>query len=794
MQVKFVRIIAIFQLVCFLTMIGSPSVLAYKDSLPPSSVAVSGDSAEVEISGAVMGEVDNAAKTEENSAQEKSVPVPVTSATLPVIKPDSSASPVETTSPDATETPVVTPTPSQPLPDVSPEVSEPAEKTVENVTQPEASPSVSETAAPENTDSTNNVPAKEDPKKDEESVTKITGIVVEGNNLVPTDEIISVISVKIGDPLVESKIQRDIQSIFDMGYFTDVKVDTRYFIGGIKLVYSVFENPVVKNIQLVGNKLADTEKLRFLMTVKIGQILNTKDLYTDLAAINQYYDEELGYLLKPSHVKDMSWTEDGSLTIFIADGMVIKDIEITGNTIFPTEELRKFVTLREGEVFNQKKAKEITDKISSLYEEKDYILDNVRASVEPDKGLVSIKVVEAVVEEIKVDGNKRTKDYVVYRNMNTKVGQVLRRKRIQKDLERLNGLGYFSAVEVEPEAGSAPGKVILVMKVKEQKTGSASIGLGYMGSASSAIRSGVTGGLSYSEKNFKGTGWGFGANTQLGMGASSGSIYVFNPAINNNRDSIGVTVYTQNYMEIPQPISSNPLTYAYYDDHRNGVALSYGRPLSEFFTAYLTLKTEKIDLERSGKSEHEPLGLFSGRVNSAIMSGVYDTRDDLFNPMTGMFVNGSYQSAGGLLGGDEDFSKIQLEIRKYIKIGRSFTLALRAMGGSISSGRAYTSEYFYMGGTDTLRAYKDNIFIGDRMLLFNAEYRFPIAKLKILSGAVFVDAGNAWFKERGDSSLYTDAGVGLRLTLPSLGLGVIRFDYAFGQDGSRLTIGFGQSF
>ncbi len=759
MKAKMIRMVAWLQLFSFLFAMLSPSVFALERA------SAQTDFEENFVAGSV---VDEAGGQEVKPIAE---PSPEPEPTVPVQEKEKASEPVKTDDDD------------------SQDPSEPVQK------EPAAAPVPQNDNVPVVPSDSQPPDSKASSPQDEEMASKITAIVIEGNVSVPTDEIIKVLSIKIGDPVVETKIQRDIQSIFDMGYFTDVKIDTRYFIGGIKVVFSVLENPTVKNIVFEGNSIVSTDKLTGLMETKVGVILNSKTLYGDMGTINQYYDEELGYVYRPTHIKDLQWTDDGVLHISIIEGMVIKDIEMSGNTVFPTDKLMSFVSLRKGELFNQKIAKADTDKIAKLYEKNDYILDTIRPNVEPEKGLVSIRIIEAVVEEIKIEGNKRTKDYVILRNMNTRVGQVLKRKRIQKDLERLNNIGYFSSVNIEPEAGSEVGKVVLLLKVKEQKTGTATIGLGYLGGGSSAVKSGIAGSASVSERNLGGTGWGAAIQGQIGVNTHSMSLSVFNPAINSSRDSIGASVYTQKYIELAQAVPySDPLQYAYYDDERTGFTISYGHPLSEYLTTFLTLKSENVTLTRSSISDYEPIGLFSGKANSATISAVYDTRDDIFNPMSGTFMNASYQAAGGFLGGTDDFSKTQLEIRKYIPFGKSTTLALRAWGGVLNGQGAYTSEFFYMGGADTLRAYRDNIFLGDRMLLFNAELRFPIAKLKVLSGAIFVDAGNAWFDGIGTSKLYTDAGIGLRLTLPTLGLGVIRFDYAFGQDGSRTTIGFGQSF
>lgn len=634
---------------------------------------------------------------------------------------------------------------------------------------------------------------KKDEASGEEVTPRITAIVVEGNNNVSPDEILKVISTKIGDPVVESKVQRDIQAIFDMGYFTDVRVDTRFFVGGVKLIFNVLENPVVKSIEIQGNSLVAQDKITGMMETKVGKILNTKELYGDLNTINQYYDEDLGYLLKPTHIKDLQWTEEGKLVIALQEGMVIKEIELTGCSVFPKDQLLKYISLKPGQLFNQKILKKDTEKISKIYEKKDYILDTIRPNIDPSKGLVSVRVIEAVVEEIKIEGNKRTKDYVILRNINTKPGLVLKKRRLQKDLERLNNLGYFSSVNIDPEAGSEQGKVVLVVKVKEQKTGLATIGLGYTGGGSGAIRPGVTGGISLSERNYGGRGIGGSFQWQRGVNIDSLSASVFNPAINDKRDSIGLTVYHHQINDIQQPVTgSNPVVYALYNDRRTGGTFTYGHPLNDDLSVFMTLKSEKIELTQSPNSSYVPVGLFNGTSNSAILAGLYDTRDDMFNPMSGSYVSGSYQTAGGILSGDNQFNKAQLELRQYIPIWKNKTIALRAWGG-ILDGNAPVTDYFYVGGADTIRGYQENNFYGTRMLVFNAEFRFPIAKIKILKGAIFADAGNAWFPG-GPNKLFTDVGIGIRLVFPTLGLGVIRIDYAMGQEGSRSTIGIGQTF
>ena len=627
----------------------------------------------------------------------------------------------------------------------------------------------------------------------EQQAPRVVSIEIEGNKRVPTEEVLQVVSTRIGDPLLEPRIRRDMQAIFDIGYFTDVRLDTRYAPGGVRLVYRVLENPEVQSIEITGNEVVPTEKITSLMETKVGQILNTRTLHADVQNINKYYNDDLGYLLTPTHIAELDFT-DGKLRLKITDGMAVKTVDVQGVTVFPLDQVRALVKTAPGQLFNRNTLKEDSARISELYEKNDYILDTIRPSLDPETGSVVLTVVEAQLEEIKVEGNTRTKTETITRNVRTRPGEVLQRKKLQRDLERLNNLGYFKKVEPEIEPGSQAGKVVLVLKVEEQKTGLASIGVGYAGGGSGAVRPGITGTLSYSDRNLWGEGKSASINLQQGANIGTYGISYYDPAINTAQDSIGVSLYYSKVDGLQQAVvGASSGTYALYQQKVYGGTLSYGHPFTDDLRGFVNLRRETIDISMDPKSSYVPIGMGKGDLNSVGLAAIFDTRDDVFNPHVGTYGNGSLAFAGNWLGGNYDYTKVLVEGRHYIPLSERSTIALRGMYGAVGLG-APASEYFYAGGTDTLRGYRDNSFFGTRLVLLNAEYRFPIANIKMLSGAVFADAGNAWFPKYTSSKLFSDAGVGLRIVFPTLGLGVIRIDYAFGQNGSRSSIGIGQSF
>src|SRR3989338_8207454 len=98
---------------------------------------------------------------------------------------------------------------------------------------------------------------------DSEIVSKIT---IRENKIIEDDAIFAVISLKKGDPISEAVVSNDIQAIFRLGYFVDVRVETAKEGDGWAVVYVVTEKPIVQNLELKGNKKIENEEL--LCTLK----------------------------------------------------------------------------------------------------------------------------------------------------------------------------------------------------------------------------------------------------------------------------------------------------------------------------------------------------------------------------------------------------------------------------------------------------------------------------------------------------------------------------------------------
>jgi hypothetical protein len=140
------------------------------------------------------------------------------------------------------------------------------------------------------------------------------------------------------------------------------------------------------------------------------------------------------------------------------------------------------------------------------------------------------------------------------------------------------------------------------------------------------------------------------------------------------------------------------------------------------------------------------------RINSLRAEVEVDTRNRRTRPNRGWLAAGVAESAGGFLAGDRSFRRYLVDVRRYQTLGGGKHLDLRTRMGTATG--ALPVQYRYaLGGYSSLRGYRFKEFVGDRMVLGNAEFWIDPNRYwddlplpgGLIAGA-FVDAGAAWSK------------------------------------------------
>jgi outer membrane protein insertion porin family len=544
-------------------------------------------------------------------------------------------------------------------------------------------------------------------------------------------------------------------------------------------------------VEVEGLQTIPLEVVMEVVKVKPGDLLTEEAVRADLEAIS---DTGLFFNVAARFYPDLGAIR---LVYEVVENPRIASISFAGNEAVSRDKLELLMSVRPQETLNLKKLNGDLERILKYYYNEGYSAKIKDVNIS-EQGDVTIELVELRVSDVRIEGHKKTKDYVVRRYITVEPGELLNINKLRDDQRKLGNLGIFESIDIKLDMAEAEDAYIVTYVLKESRTGSAGIGAGY----SSAEK--FIGYIEVSESNFLGRLQTVNVNWQFGKGRSSYTIGFYDPWIDASQTSFGINLYNRtsavtrkwdedkfqwNEGEHPAEIRYNEL--------RRGGSVSLGRPLKQDLRLSLSLRIDATDLvplpqEGGDKAKWSwiPGENPSGDTRSLTLSLTSDTRDHYMNPTKGIYWRASTEVAGGILGGSYTFSKYQGEGSVYREVRPNQVLAVRLSGGT-STGVLPLHEQYRVGGAETLRGYNYGEFYGDSMLLANAEYRFQI--LKGLQGVVFADTGTAWLRdeESGMKGLSTGAGLGVRVETP---IGMLRIDYGIGKQGGQAYLSFGQMF
>ena len=619
----------------------------------------------------------------------------------------------------------------------------------------------------------------------------IEEIIIEGNKAFGFEEIKEALELKKGGLFNRKEVKEAVLRILRLyqeeGYYL-ARVDPSFLLkreeNKTKITFSLQEGKKmrIKEIRIEGNKAFS--RRRILRRMETRKFYRPESFEEDRAKILTLYHDR-GYLeakVSPAEVSFDEKKERIYLKFEIEEGFQFRvgKIEIRGNKVFSPEIIKENMETRQGDVFRKSKfEKDYLKNIPLLYEEEGYIFARLfprRIEKEEESVNILLEVEEgkvAYVEEIRIEGNLKTEDYVIRRELTLGEGDIYNGKKLLRSLQRIFNLGFFEDIEREIVRGKEKEAIILVIKVKEQRTGLANVGVAY------STVDGFLGTLSYREINFRGKGQQIGGEWQFGGKIQNYRLSFTEPYLFQTPTSLGFDVY------------DTTREREYYTSQRKGGNLRLGRKVREFNRARLRYKFEDTEISEVEEEASEVIKEQEGRAKTSSLTPSFsrDTRDNYLNPQRGYSWKVSYESAGGVLGGTNDFYKPEAEASLFLPSFWKFVLGLHLRLGIVEEfGDSETVpiyERFYVGGADTVRGYPESRYGesslgppegGKSRLILNTEYKFPLAKN--FGIAFFLDAGNTW--EEADeidfSDLRTGYGVGFRIYIPMM---PIRLDYGY---------------
>ncbi|NOR72700.1 MAG: outer membrane protein assembly factor BamA, partial [Mariprofundaceae bacterium] len=234
---------------------------------------------------------------------------------------------------------------------------------------------------------------------EQEGEKRVSSIEVAGNRYVESGTILARIEMKAGKILSKKTISQDVKRLFKTGYFEDIYVVGNPEKDGIRLVYTVKENPLISKFEILGNDEITGKKLRPKLGLKAGRVFSAAKLRSDRNTIRKAYLKEGYYQVDVTAETVIEGDGRVALTLNISEGKItrIKSIQFINNTAFSDSELSDVLASQKSsfmswftdrDVFNNERFGGDVQLLQQHYLNSGYLdvaIESVQISLTPDK-------------------------------------------------------------------------------------------------------------------------------------------------------------------------------------------------------------------------------------------------------------------------------------------------------------------------------------------------------------------------------------------------------------------------
>ncbi len=383
------------------------------------------------------------------------------------------------------------------------------------------------------------------------------------------------------------------------------------------------------------------------------------------------------------------------------------------------------------------------------------------------------------IDKIEIDGNDKTKDFVIIRALQFRIGEEYSQKKIDAVPDRLNRLRFFELVEPPTFYFNSKQEGVLKISVKEKQTNFFDGIMGYVPAANDKEGGYLTGFVNVNLRNLFGTGraaflrWQQENSSSQELELRYLETWLFDFPFNiegklfqRKQDS----TYIQRDLEAR-------LEYLATDEISASILISTQSTIPS------VLNSTNFTVFNSSS--------FTSGVNFKI-----DTRNDFYAPTKGIYFNNTYKYTSKRINGssalitqdtktDITLQRLEFDFNIFQQLFQKHVAAFGIHGRELRGDDVELSDLYFLGGTNSLRGYREKQFQGNRILWSNLEYRFLLSRRSF--AFLFFDSG--YFLRNEDrrknipeiSSFKIGYGFGLNI---ETGLGVLGVSFALAKGDS----------
>ena len=632
----------------------------------------------------------------------------------------------------------------------------------------------------------------------------INQVTIRGAKVIPEEDLQAAMTTRQYGILQRSVLKEDVEKIRalyrDKGYYdAEVTYEVESLEGNrVDVAFSIKEKKKlhVQRITFTGNQhFSDDELKDIIQTSERGVffwltesgILKRERLEVDSDRLAAFYLNH-GFMDVRVGRPEATYDEEGIYINFPIDEgrrFRVGKVDVSGKDIEPKINLLSIIELSEKKYFNREALAKDLQNLTDFFTSRGYAFAEVAPKIDKDETQQVVNVDYEINKgeivdfaRIDISGNTKTRDKVIRRQLKVVEGARYSKADLERSVRNLQRLDFFETAELDTRKGKTADKMDVDVKIKEKPTRHVSAGAGY----SSADQVFFQGQIA--ERNLFGRGQDLALTANVGTVSNTFSLKFTEPWLFDI--PLSMTIEAYNWSR----------DYDEYDKTSWGGRTALGYPVWDYTRLYLSYIYDDANISNISSDAAQVIKDQEGKLVTSALSSTLrrDSRDHHFLTTRGSDNSITVDYAGGFLGGDAGFIKGEVNSSWYFPLFWDCVGFLHGKTGYImeNDGEVPIYERFYLGGINSIRSFgsgqisprdpetNDRIG-GNKMVLFNTEFLFPLVKEQGVRGVIFFDAGNSY--DNGDNidlgDLKYAIGGGIRWYSP---MGPLRLEYGYNPD------------
>lgn len=518
-------------------------------------------------------------------------------------------------------------------------------------------------------------------------------------------------------------------------YFNNFIINPRVFIDS-ELIPEQIKSKVISE--------EENELVRFTSIEK-----NLKELY------------KIGYFRNVFAVATRD--EEGTKLIYRVEvNPILKGLKISSSFSFLDSIVKEYEINNVGKVINHNSMLSFYENILGILKQNGLSAADVeKFYFNYSTGDLEIEITDGKIHHIKLDGNKKTNDEVILREVILKENGLANKKDVELSLKNIFSTNIFQQLSLDLEYDSSANHPDLIIHVVEKSTRNFRFAIRIDNERNLQLL------FDLRDENVFGSANEIGFNLNGGLRDREYKFEIKSNRFFNTFFTYNLSLYYKfrdiyDYFQTIY-IQQNEYTRTRIGEYRNikyGGSFLLGTQLERIGTIYSQIFIENLRIRGlEGKTYNES----DVNVIKLKFGGRVDSQDKIPFPMRGSIINYYYETAQNKLGGTLSYSKLLIDFTQYLSIGKYHNLSPRFIFG-FADKTTPLQEQFSLGGEQSFFGMVEDELRGRQILKASLEYRYflPYKLFFDTYFSVRYDLGRMW--ENAEDIRFKDLRHGIGIT------------------------------